>query len=72
MKAQLTFSNRNIEVKEISTLLDSNKKEVRFTLTSIIGKYYNIFDKINKENIEIVGVLNFKKWALSNEYLTDF
>jgi hypothetical protein len=69
---QLIDSNRHLQGEYKETIIDLRKKESPFLLTSIIGKYYNVWDNTNKKNIEIVGRRNFDKWASQNEYLTDF
>ena len=52
--------------------LESRKQETRFLLNSISGKYYNVFDQVEKKNIEFVGRRAFDKWARNNDYMTDF
>ena len=72
MKMQLTETTRTLQGCKIETSIDIEKKGNRYLLTSICGKYYNVWDSEAKENIEIVGKRNFDKWALKNDYKTDF
>ena len=45
------------------TTLNTRKQETRFLLNSISGKFYNVFDQVEKKNIEFVGKRAFDKWA---------
>jgi hypothetical protein len=71
MKTTLVNSNRNLAGTYIKTEIDIKKENIRFLLTSISGKYYNIFDRVEKRNIEIIGKKSFQKFAKENNYLTD-
>jgi hypothetical protein len=68
----LTFSNRDLAGEYNETALDHIKKEARFRLTSISGKYYNFFDSKEIKNIEIVGKRAFDKFTKENNYVADF
>ena len=72
MKTQLTETTRTLQGCVIETSIDREKKETRYLLNSICGKYYNVFDNEAKKNIEIVGKRAFDKWAKNNDYKTDF
>ena len=68
----LIQKKRRLQGCNFETSLDREKKENRYLLNSIIGKYYNIWDNKEKQNIEIVGKRNFNEWAKKNRYKTDF
>ena len=72
MKATLIYSNRHLKGTYKETAVDVMKNEARYKLTSITGQYYNIFDSVLKQNVEIKGKRNFNNWAKQNNYTTDF
>jgi len=72
MKTTLTETTRTLQGCKIETSIDREKRETRYLLTSICGKYYTVWDNEAKQNIEIVGRRSFDKWASRNEYMTDF
>ena len=66
----LTETTRNIQGCKIQTTLDVAKLTTN-RLTSICGKYYTVIT-LNGEMLEFVGKRSFDKWAVSNDYKTDF